>query len=126
MALSAVVQLLGQRKAAGILDMTAVDHIAEGRDLARGLALEQDSTHAFAIDAGGLLARAQIGDRFGPVGGCHPKRGPLAGPAAVEAEHQPRSLGRAPVYDGLNGKRPMPPDEQRPEALRKRKVAPPH
>src|ERR1700676_144262 len=99
MTLPDVVQLLGQRQAAGILDMAAVDHIAQRRDLARRLAPERDPTHAFAIDAGDLLARPQIGDRLGAIAGRHPKRDPLAGTATVETEHEAGSLGGAAVNE---------------------------
>lgn len=56
--LAHVMQLLLERKSAGILRMPAIDHIAERRYALLGLALEPDRTDRFAIDGGDLLARA--------------------------------------------------------------------
>src|SRR5262245_7954046 len=55
MALAHMVQLLLERKSAGILSVAAVDHVAQTRDPLLRIALEPDRAHAFAIDGGHLL-----------------------------------------------------------------------
>src|SRR5262245_62343631 len=61
-ALTHVVQLLLEREPSGILHMPAIDHVAQRLHPAFGPALEPDRAHAFAVDGGDLLARAQVGD----------------------------------------------------------------
>ena len=56
--LAHVVQLLLERQSAGVLRMSAVDHIAQRRYALFGLTLEPDRPDTLAIDGGDLLARA--------------------------------------------------------------------
>ncbi len=56
--LAYMMQLLLERKSAGILRMPAIDHIAQRRYALLGLALEPDRTDRSAIDGGHLPARA--------------------------------------------------------------------
>jgi hypothetical protein len=88
MALLDVSQLFGRREPAGILHVTAVDHISERADPLPGFVLKPDRAHDFVIDAGGLLAAAQIVDGVVALGCGDPEGNAAAGPAAVEAEHQ--------------------------------------
>src|SRR5437660_468694 len=76
--LTNVMQLLLERKPAGILPVSTVDHVAQCRHPLLGLALEPDRARAFAIDRGDLFARAQIGDGPSAVGCARANRSPLS------------------------------------------------
>ena len=124
--LAHVMQLLLEREPSGILRVSTVDHVAQRRHPPLGLALEPDRAHAFAINRGHLLARAQIGDGVAAVSRAHAIGDAATGSTAVEAEHETRPLRRPAVDEGIDAERPMRTDEPRLDALDKRKVGPPH
>src|SRR5438067_10529998 len=102
MAVPHEVQLLRQAELSGVLRMAAIDHVADRRDAALGVADKDHRTHAFDIDAGHLLAFAQIGYRLGPS----PRRDPVGDAAAdaavIETKNKPRALGRATVDERID------------------------
>src|SRR5262245_43888585 len=126
-ALAHVVQLLVERKPAGILWMAAVDHIAErGHRLFLACALEPDAPRGLAVDHCDLLARPQIRDRLLPPSRRHPEGDAAAGAAAVETEHEPGPLGRAPMHERIDAQRAMGADQLGIEALQEFEAGPPH
>src|SRR5262245_58763595 len=122
--LAHVMQLLLEREPSGILRVPAVDHVAQRPYPPLALALEPDRAHAFAIDRGHLLARAQIGDGLAAVGRGHAIGDAATGSAAVEAEHETRPLRRPAVDEGINAERPMRANEPRLDPLRNRNGRP--
>ena len=125
-ALAHMVQLLLEREPAGILHVSAVDHVAERRHPRLWLALDPDRAHAFEVDRRHLLARAQISDGARALGRGHAIGDAATGPAVIEAEHQARPLRRPAVDEGIDAERPMRPNEPRFDAIDKGKVGPPH
>ena len=103
-------QLPLQRQAAGILPVTAIDHVAERVHASLRVVVQPDGAPGLAIDEGDLLACAQIGDCFGALVARYPVRDSAAIAAAVEAEHQPGLFGRAAVDEGVDAERPVRPD----------------
>src|SRR5580704_9793462 len=87
-ALPHIMQALGDAEPAGILHMAAVDDVGERPHLAARLVLELDPPHGFEIDAGDLLAAAQIGDGFFALCGGDAESDAAAHAAAVEAQNQ--------------------------------------
>src|SRR5579863_5055650 len=81
-------KLLGRREPSGILHVAAIDHVSKRTEPLAGFVCEPHRTRHFAIDVGGLLAAAQIVDRFlAPA--CRDAEGDAAaGAAAVEAKHE--------------------------------------
>ena len=126
MPLAHVMQLLLEREPPGILCVSSIHHVAERRHPPLRLALEPDRAHAFAVDRRHLLARAQIGDGVATLLRRHAIGDAAAGPAAVEAEHQTRPLGRPAMDEGIDAKRPMRAHEPRLDPLGERKIRPPH
>src|SRR5262249_32144974 len=121
-----VMQLLLERKAASILRVSAVDHVAQRRYAPFGLVLEPDRPYAFAINGGYLFARAQIFDGAGTLGCAHTISDAATGPALIEAEQETGPLGRPAVHEGKNTERARRADEPRLDPLDERKVRPPH
>src|SRR5215211_852748 len=126
MAVPHEVQLLRQAELSGVLRVAAIDHVADGRDAGLGVADEDHRTQPFDIDAGHLLAFAQIGERLGPS----PRRDPIddtaAGAAVIETKNKPRALGRATVDERIDAERPMGSNQAGRNALRVRKARPPY
>src|ERR1700686_522047 len=85
-ALPHIVQALGDVEPTGILHVTAVDDVGERPHLPPRLVLELDPPHRLEIDAGDLLAAAQIGDGFFALGGGDAEGDAAAYAAAVEAQ----------------------------------------
>src|ERR1700684_3457535 len=88
MALPDIVHALLDREPAGILHVAAVDDVGERPHLAARLVLELDAPHRLEIDAGDLLAAAQIGDGADALGGGDAEGDAAAHAAAVEAQNQ--------------------------------------
>src|ERR1700754_596076 len=125
-ALLHMAQLLGKRKPAGILDMAAVDHVSERADALPPLVLEPYRAHHLAVDAGDLLALAQIGDDGAAVLLRDLVCDAAAGAAAVEAEHQARAFGRAAMDKRIDAERAVFADQPRRHLLDELKARPPH
>ena len=75
--------------------MAAVDDVAERPHLPARLVLELDPPHRLQIDAGDLLAAAQIGDGLVALCGGDAEGDAAAHAAAVEPQHQAGLLRRA-------------------------------
>ena len=118
-------ELLLKRETPGILRMAAVDHVAERAHRAFGLALEPHPPCTLAVNHGDLLALAQIRDGLGARRGRHPIGDAAASPATVEAEHQPRPLGRAAMVVRIDAERAVGADQPRLDALQECKARPP-
>src|SRR4029077_14427204 len=86
--LLSIVQAVLDREPPGILHVTAVDDVSERPHLAARRVLELDPRHRLDIDAGDLLAVAQIGDGFFALCGSDAESDAAAHAAAVEAQNQ--------------------------------------
>ncbi len=126
MPLTNVMQLLLERKPAGILPVSTVDHVAQCRHPLLGLALEPDRARAFAIDRGDLFARAQIGDGPSAFGCGHTVSDAATGPTPVKTKHQARPLRCSAVDKGINAEGSMSADEPRLDTFDEPKLRPPH
>ena len=71
--------------------MPAIDHIDQRGDPAARIILQPHRSHHLAIDAGDLLALAQIGHGRGAVLLGHPERDAAAGAAAVQSRAPARA-----------------------------------
>jgi hypothetical protein len=92
-----------------------------------GAAIVEDGLHLhLQIDRRHLLALAQVGDRRVAVLGGHPEGDAAARAALVEAEHEARALGRAPVDVREDAQGPVKARHRREPALGERKSRPPH
>src|SRR6185437_12259092 len=98
-------ELLVKREAAGILHVAAVDDIGQRADARSRLVLDPHRAHHLAIDVGGLLAGAQVGDGVVAELALHAEGDAAAGAAAVEAEHEPGFFGRAAVIERIDAER---------------------
>ncbi len=119
MALADEVQLLVERKPAGILRMAAVDHVAERRHLPFRRSAQPHLSHEFAVHHGDLFARAQIGDGIGAPCRRHPEGDAAAGSAVVEAKHQSWTLRRAAMHERIDAERTVGADQPRLDAFNK-------
>src|SRR5262245_64589635 len=99
-------QLLLERETAGVLHVSAVDHVAERRHPPLRLLLQPDRADALAVDRRHLLAGAQIGDGARAFGRRHAIGDAAAGAAPIEPEHEARPLRRPAVYEGIDAERP--------------------
>ncbi|MDA9455816.1 hypothetical protein XI00_16525 [Bradyrhizobium sp. CCBAU 21359] len=126
MALDDMAVLLGEREAAGILHMAAVDDIGERGDALARIVLQPHRAHHLAIDRGDLLARPQIRDDLGAVLFSDTEGDAAAGAAAVEPEHQARLLRRAAMDEGIDAERPVLADQPRRDALLEVEARSPH
>jgi len=125
-ALAHEVQAFGERQPAGILDVAAVDDVAERPHLAPGLVFELDTPHRFEVDAGDLLARPQIGDGLGPRRRGDAERNAAAHAAAIEAQNEARPLRGAAMDERIDAKRPVQADQPRRYPLEDVETGPPH
>src|SRR6185312_12162365 len=66
-ALPYIVDLLRDGETAGILPMTAIDHVTKRPHALARIVVQPHRTPDFAIDQRDLLARAQIGDGVGAL-----------------------------------------------------------
>src|SRR3954447_10145673 len=125
-ALADMVQLLLERKATGILRVTAIDHVAQRADTACWTRVEPNGPHRFAIDQGDLLARAQVSDGLRALDSAHVVSDAAASAAVIKAEHEPWPLGRAAVYERIDAQRAVRADEACLPAFQERETRPPH
>ena len=88
MTLSGIVQLLCEAEPPGILAMASVDDITQRRHAFLRVVVEPDSAPCLPIDPGYLFTRAQVFDRFRPLGQSNSVRDTAAITAAIEAEYQ--------------------------------------
>ena len=98
MAVALEVKLLRDVQPAGISHVAAVDHVDERADAPLGLAQQGHRAQGLAVDAGRLLARAQLGDRGGAFFRGDAIRDAEAGAAEIEPEHEARPLRRAAMH----------------------------
>jgi len=110
---------------AGILHVAAVDHVDERRHAPLAFAKQGDRAHRLAIDAGRLLARAQVRDGVGAFLPRHPIGDAAARAAEIEAEHQPGPFRRSPMHVREHAQRAMRADQPRRDALDKIEARPP-
>src|SRR6202030_3527680 len=112
-ALPYIVHALLDREPAGILHMAAVDDVGERPHLAARLVLELDPPHRFQIDAGDLLAAAQIGDCAVALGSGDAVSDTAAHAATVKPQNQAGLFRGAAVDMGKDAERPVQPNEPR-------------
>jgi hypothetical protein len=94
----------------GILDMAAIDHVAQRVHPPFKFALNPDTAHQLPVHCGGLLARPQISERGRATLGRHAIGDAAACAAEIEAEHEPGPLRRAAMVERVDAERTMQPD----------------
>src|SRR5580692_7843519 len=126
MTLADEVELLGERQAAGILDVTAIDHVAKRPHTLPRVAVEPDRPHGLAVNHGNLLPRAQIADGGHSVLRSDAKRHTEAGAAPVEPKHKAQPLGSAAMHERIDAERAVRADETGRDAFKVGKARLPH
>ena len=126
MALPAIMQLVGEAEAAGILPVAAIHHVTERGGALPRIVVEPDPPPGLDIDHGDLLARAQIIDGLGAFARRHPVGDAAAIAAAVKAEHQAGLFRRAAMDEGIDAKGAVGADQSRIAALEEFEIRPPH
>src|SRR6056297_1544213 len=111
--------------------MSRLDDIGDTSDSletsANAITERQVQRHAcFAVDATDLFTLAQIAQHFGTVLRTNPKRGSLAGPAAIQSENQARFFVRTAVMCRVDAECASVAVQPGAEALRERKPGVPH
>src|SRR5271166_3281757 len=124
--LAHVMQLLLKRELAGILGVTAVDHVTECRYSLLGVTPQPDRADDFPIDGCDLLALAQISNGIGALGNAHPVGDTPAGTASIQSENESRPLRSPAVDEGIYAQRPVRPDQPSLYPFDKWKIGPPH
>ena len=94
-ALPHIVHAIGDIEPTGILHMAAVDDVAQRPHLTPRFVFKLDPPHSFEIDAGDLLATAQIGDGFVALRSGDTIGNTAAHAATVETQHQAGAFRRA-------------------------------
>lgn len=125
-ALAGIMQLLGEAQLAGILAMTAVNHIAKRVYAFLRVIVEPNPAPRLPINPRNLFARAQIFDRFGSPCRCHAVGNAAAIAAAVQAEHEAGLFGGSAVHKRIHAESAVGADEPRIAALQKIEAWPPH
>src|ERR1700721_935103 len=93
--------------------MASIGHVGQrGYPFARGV-LEPDRTRHFAIDVGGLFARAQVFHGGVALAARAPEREAAAGAAAVKPEHQARLFRGSAMVERIDAERAMLADQPR-------------
>src|SRR4029077_18293285 len=87
---------------------------------------EPNRSHDLAVDVGGLLAAAQIFNRFVAPLRNHPERDAAAGAAAVQTEHEARLFRRATMVERVDAQRAVFADQARRNLLDDLEARPPH
>src|SRR6188508_3393713 len=125
MSLPHQMKLLRKVESAGILNMSAVDHVNERADPPLRRGQQRDRAQRLAIDTGHLFAAAQISDHRGALPRRDPVRDPAAGAAEIEPEHKSRPLGRAAMDVAEHAERTVRADQPRRLALHEIEAGPP-
>jgi hypothetical protein len=124
--LAHVVHTFGHGQTAGILSVTAVDHVAKRLHLPSGPVFQIDAPRGFAVNGSDLLAATQIGNGLRARRCGDPVGNAPAHAAAIEPQHQAGLFRPTAMDERIDAERPMQSQKPRRRPFEGREPRAPH